>query len=52
MQTIKRTRQLKRQLGEEWNKPKAKNAKNTKSPVRDYKKIAEIQEEINDIKEK
>lgn len=41
---------LRMQLNDEWNKPKAKNAKPGQE-ARDYDKIREIQQEINDIKD-
>lgn len=49
---MKKLNELKKQLSEEWNKPKAQNIKNDydEREARSYKKIKEIQEKINQIK--
>jgi ribosomal protein L29 len=44
--------QLRKELSEEWNKPKAQNINNKhdKREARSYKKIKELQEQIKQIK--
>jgi len=52
MNNLEKIRELKIELSNEWQKPKAQNIKNDydKREARSYKKITELYEKINEIK--
>ena len=47
---MKTLKELRKELSDEWQKPKAKNAIKKKKPARDYGKIKNLHTAINALK--